>query len=308
MTNELTSNRATAPSASVRKPQVKIAANDRLGMTLLVAGMLHAVAALGVTFQAEDASSTALPDLDVILVQSRSAQAPEKADFLAQANQIGGGDSEQKLRPSDLFSAPVPKPEPGIAPMPVEASEQTPQERIERDTEVLTVRHSTRIVPTVPSQSEVEQANTLNTRDVTQRAMEMARLQAEISRNRQAYAKRPKRKFISANTKEDGYAQYMQAWVAKVERVGNINYPDEARARELQGSLVLTVAIRRDGSVERIEIIQSSGEAILDDAAKHIVEIAAPFDITPEVNGERFDVLHITRTWQFLPGNVLESH
>lgn len=290
------------------KPRVKIAPNDRLGMTLLVAGMLHAVAALGITFQAEDSSPNELPDLDVILVQSRSAQAPEKADFIAQANQIGGGESEEKLRPSDLFSAPVPKPDPGIAPMPVEASEQTPQEQIERDSEVLTVRRSTQIVPIVPSQAEVDQAKTENTTDITQRAMEMARLQAEISRTRQAYAKRPKRKFISANTKEDGYAQYMQAWVAKVERVGNINYPDEARARELQGSLVLTVAIRRDGSVERIEIIQSSGEPILDDAAKHIVEIAAPFDITPEVNGERFDVLHITRTWQFLPGNVLESH
>ena len=290
------------------KPAAKIGANDRLGMTLLLAGMLHAVAALGITFEAEEPGANEIPDLDVILVQSKSEEAPEVADFIAQANQQGGGESDQKLRPSDLFSTPVHKPEPGIAPMPVAAVEETSQKQQDLETEVLTVRRSETTVATKSSQTAVPEAQNELNNEIAQREMEMANLQAEISRNRQAYAKRPKRKFISANTKEDGYAQYMQAWVAKVERVGNINYPDEARTRELQGSLVLTVAIRRDGSVERVEIIQSSGEPVLDDAAKHIIEIAAPFDVTPEVNGERFDVLHITRTWVFLPGNVLESH
>ena len=286
----------------------KIGANDRLGMTLLLAGMLHAVAALGITFEAEDQGANEIPDLDVILVQSKSDEAPEIADFIAQANQQGGGESDQKLRPSDLFSTPIPKPEPGIAPMPVVAVEETSQKQQDLETEVLTVRRSDSSVATQTSQTDVPEAQNQLNNEIAQREMEMANLQAEISRNRQAYAKRPKRKFISANTKEDGYAKYMQAWVAKVERVGNINYPDEARTRELQGSLVLTVAIRRDGSVEKVEIIQSSGEPVLDDAAIHIIEIAAPFDITPEVDGERFDVLHITRTWVFLPGNVLESH
>jgi periplasmic protein TonB len=288
--------------------KTKIGPNDRLGMTLLLAGMLHAMAALGVTFQASDVDPNELPSLDVILVQTRSDEAPEKADFIAQANQQGGGDSEEKLRPTDLFSSPVPKPDPGLAPMPVEAAAEQQRTLIEKDTEVLTVRRADQQAPSDPSQQETPEPQTQEVREQAQMQMEMARLQAEISRNRQAYAKRPKRKFISANTREDGYAQYMQSWVAKVERVGNINYPEEARARELQGSLVLTVAIRRDGSVEKVEIIQSSGEAVLDDAAKRIIEIAAPFDVTPNVHGERFDVLHITRTWQFLPGNVLQSH
>ena len=292
---------------SKSKSTAKIGAYDRLGMTLLLAGMLHAVAALGITFEAEKLGANEIPGLDVILVQSKSDEAPEVADFIAQANQKGGGDSEQKLRPSDLFSTPVPKPEPGIAPMPVTAVEETSQREQALETEVLTVRRSESTVAAQPSKTAVPEAQNELNNEIARREMEMANLQAEISRTRQAYAKRPKRKFISANTKEDGYAQYMQAWVAKVERVGNINYPDEARTRKLQGSLVLTVAIRRDGSVEKVEIIQSSGEPILDDAAKHIIEIAAPFDVTPEVNGERFDVLHITRTWVFLPGNVLES-
>jgi periplasmic protein TonB len=287
--------------------RAKIGPNDRLGMTLMLTIILHAVAAFGITFAASEPLGTELANLDVILVQTSSIEAPEKADFLAQANQIGGGDSDRKLRPSDLFSAPVPKPEPGLAPVPTEDAAPEAQEARKNDAEVLTVQRSETEIENQTPQEE-SPVSELEKREEAQRKLEMASLAAEISQNRQAYAKRPIPKFISANTKQDGYAQYMQSWVAKVERVGNINYPEEAKTRDLQGSLVLTVAIRRDGSVQKVEIIQSSGEAVLDDAARQIIEIAAPFDVTPEVKGERYDVLYITRTWQFLPGNVLQSH
>ena len=133
--------------------------------------------------------------------------------------------------------------------------------------------------------------------------MEMARLASDLDRQAQAYAKRPKRKFISASTKEYAYAAYMRAWVAKIERIGNLNYPDEARRRSLRGALVLTVAVKRDGTVERIDLIQSSGADVLDQAAIRIVELGAPFSPLPPSN-EVVDVLHITRTWQFLDGSV----
>lgn len=288
--------------------KAKIGPNDRLGMTLLIAGILHTVAALGVTFERSELDTNELPSLDVILVQTRSEEAPEKADFIAQANQQGGGESEEKARPSDLFSAPVPKLETGIAPIQLQELAELKREERKRDTEVITVDRSEHQRSSDFSQEATPEPDRQQTAEQAQRAMEMARLQAELRLSRQAYAKRPKRKFISANTREDGFARYMQSWVAKVERVGNINYPEEARLNDLQGSLVLTVAIRRDGTIEKIEIIQSSGEAVLDDAAKRIVEIAAPFDPTPVVDGEQFDILHITRTWQFLPGNVLQSH
>ena len=100
----------------------------------------------------------------------------------------------------------------------------------------------------------------------------------------------------------------MQSWVARVERVGNINYPPEAREHNLLGSLVLAVSIRRDGSVDKVELIQSSGESVLDDAAIRIVELAGPYSAVPDVPGDSYDILHITRTWQFLPGNVLTSN
>ena len=174
------------------KPVAKIGANDRLGMTLLLASMLHAVAALGITFEAEAPGANEIPDLDVILVQSKSDEAPEVADFIAQANQKGGGDSEQKLRPSDLFSTPVPKPEPGIAPMPVTAVEETSQREQTLETEVLTVRRNEASVATQTSQAAVPEAQNPLNNEIAQREMEMANLQAEINRTRQAYAKRPK--------------------------------------------------------------------------------------------------------------------
>jgi periplasmic protein TonB len=285
----------------------RINANDRLGITLVMASLLHAMAALGITFEGEPeqaGSST----LDVILVQTKSENAPEKADFLAQANSEGGGESEERLRPSDLFSAPVPKPEDGIAPVPMEETAPKPREEIQSDTEVLTTQIADTRVDVKQAQSAQPQEAVEKTAEERERELEMAKLQAEIERNRQAYAKRPKRKFISANTREDGYAQYMAAWVAKVERVGNLNYPDEAIRRDLLGSLVLSVAVRRDGTVEKVEIIQSSGEPVLDDSAVRIVQLAAPYSPFPNVPGEEnYDVLHITRTWQYLPGNVLQS-
>jgi protein TonB len=139
---------------------------------------------------------------------------------------------------------------------------------------------------------------------MTERSLEMARLAAEIERHAEAYAKRPRRKYISANTQEYAYADYMRAWVARVERVGNLNYPEAARSRGLTGQLVLTVAVKRDGTVERADIIQASGTKLLDDAALRIVSLATPFAPLPKTK-EDVDVLHITRTWQFLPGGIL---
>ena len=132
----------------------------------------------------------------------------------------------------------------------------------------------------------------------------MARLAAEVHLRSQRYAKRPKRKFISASTREYAYAAYLRGWVDRVERVGNLNYPDEARRRRIGGLLVISVAIRRDGSVERSEVIQSSRIPMLDAAALRIVKLSEPFAPLPET-AEDVDILHVTRTWQFLPGGEL---
>jgi protein TonB len=137
-----------------------------------------------------------------------------------------------------------------------------------------------------------------------ERDIRMARLAAEIHLRSERYAKRPKRKFVSASTQEYAWAGYLRGWVDRVERVGNLNYPDEARRRRLQGQVVISVAVRRDGSVERADIVQSSGIPLLDASALRIARLAEPYPPLPRTD-ENPDILHVTRTWQFLPDGAL---
>lgn len=139
------------------------------------------------------------------------------------------------------------------------------------------------------------------------RSFEIASLDAEIAERMEAKAKRPRRKFISATTSEYKYAAYMEAWRAKVERIGNLNYPDEARRDKLSGSLILDVALNSDGSIEEITVRKPSGHATLDDAAIRIVKLAAPYAAFPAEFNKEVDILHITRTWQFQSGDRFAS-
>jgi len=275
---------------------------DRLGVTLLFSLIAHGVLALGITFEYEK-SAPSLPALDVILVQSASGEKPEKADFLAQAHNSGGGTLDKAVRPSELVSSPVNTPEAGIAPRPMQASAPKPAPPTER--ELLTQQRAKFSVTTQTETPEQPPLPQPTARDVLEKKLEMARLATEIQRESEAYAKRPKKKYISANTKEYAYAAYMSAWVARVERIGNLNYPDDARREQLHGDVLLTVALRKDGTIKSIDIVQSSHHSILDDAATRIVKLAAPFPPIPTEEG--VDELYITRTWQFLPGDVLRN-
>jgi protein TonB len=279
-----------------------IGSGDRLGVTLLFSLIAHGVLALGLTFEYEK-SAPSLPALDVILVQSASGEKPDKADFLAQAHNSGGGTLDKAVRPSELVSSPVNTPEAGIAPRPMRASAPKPQPPSER--ELLTQQHSKFSVTTQTETPEQPPLPQPTARDVLEKKLEMARLATEIQRESEAYAKRPKKKYISANTKEYAYAAYMSAWVARVERIGNLNYPDDARREQLHGDVLLTVALHKDGTIKSIDIVQSSHHSILDDAATRIVKLAAPFPPIPTEEG--VDELYITRTWQFLPGDILRN-
>jgi len=279
-----------------------VGSTDRFGVTLLFSLIAHGVLALGLTFEYEKPARS-LPSLDVILVQSASGHKPEKADYLAQANNAGGGESDKPLRPSEMLSSQVSKQDLGLAPRPIEAGAPKPQPPTER--ELLTQQKSSfalRSQKEIPEQPVLPQPTN---RELIEKKLEMARLAEEVQRENQAYAKRPKKKYISANTKEYEYAGYMSAWVARIERIGNLNYPDEARRQQLHGQLVLTVALNRDGTVKDIEVIQPSGHKLLDEAAIRIVRLAAPFPPIPTEGN--IDELYVTRTWQFLPGDILRN-
>ena len=128
-----------------------------------------------------------------------------------------------------------------------------------------------------------------------------------IAKQQDEYQKRPKRKFIGARTQEYKYAMYIEAWRQKVERVGNLNYPAAAKNQKLYGQLQMTVSIKSDGTLEEIHVNRSSGHKILDEAAKKIVELSAPFAEFPADIRRDTDILSVTRTWTFTQEDALST-
>lgn len=289
------------PAGGDGPPPEKAGPNQRLGATTLLGATLIGIVVLGISFGRDDAAPVT-PTLDVILTEAASRTPPERADFLAQANHQGGGDSEESQRPREPVSAPVPKLDEGIAPVPIRAQSPRPQEVVPMP--VLTTRAS--VAETAPRERPAPETPPTPLplgEERLEQQIEMARLAAEVERRQAQYAKRPKRKFVSASTREYTYAQYLKQWVERVERVGNANYPERARVERLDGRLVMTVAVRRDGSVESVVLNTPSRYELLNQAARRIVALAEPYAPLPQGN-ERIDVLHITRTWHFRNGAV----
>jgi len=298
---------ATAsPAAQPATPQApaterKIGPSERLSATLALSLIFFGVLILGIGFSQEDAAPV-VPTLDVILTQTSTPEPPEQADFIAQASNRGGGDQDKAQRPREDQVAQIPRPQPGVAAQPLTAQAPPPAPD-PRQRMLTTVAQSNRSLP-LPEEQPTSAPLPLPTgRELMQQSVDMARLAAEIDRRQELMAKRPKRKFISASTQEYEYASYMRAWVQKVERVGNLNYPEQARRQGLGGRLIMTVSVGRDGEVKGVLINTSSGKKLLDDAAVKVVQLASPFAPLPKTD-EEVDILEITRTWDFKNGSV----
>lgn len=282
-------------------------ASDRFGLTLFLAIAIHALIILGVGFDIDPFRPKERPiTLEVTLVHSKSEQAPEKADYLAQVNQRGGGNIQEKVRASSPFPNPRPSREQdGDAPQSQPLALPPPQTVTPQQSVMLAQRPSSQQWQREEQPAEQPTPETPTAAQLMLNSREIARLSAEIRQQQQTYAKMPREKYISANTREYLYASYEDSWRQKVERIGNLNYPDEARARRLSGSLMLDVAIRADGSLHSVRIDRSSGHKVLDDGAVRIVKMAAPFaPLPPEIRKET-DILHILRVWQFHADNSL---
>ncbi|MDZ4202487.1 MAG: energy transducer TonB [Gallionella sp.] len=262
----------------------------------------HAFALFGVALVMPDprnAASFAQP-LQVVLVNSKSRSRPLQADALAQANLDGGGNTTEDRKAS--------------TPLPTISDDQqfSPEQVAKRvaDLEQESKRMLTKIRsdytvarPDVKKQSD----NSSSGDDLVQKSLEIARLEAQINKNFDAYQKLPRRKFIGARTQEYRFAQYIEDWRVKVERIGNLNYPEEARRQHLFGKLQLSVSIRSDGSIETVEVSRSSGHRILDAAAMRIVKLASPYSPLPPDITRDTDILTIVRTWTFTSSDRLES-
>lgn len=276
---------------------------DRLGATMALSAALHAVVILGVGFAVEK-SAPITPMLDVILSGSRTPLTPKQAEFLAQASNEGGGEHDKSSRPTESISGPLPLPEAGIAPQPLRA--QSPQAAPAPEARVVTTRDAEQSTPTPQERPQTEAEPLPPGPQKVAHDMEMARLAAEVHLNSQRYAKRPKRKFVSASTQEYAYADYLRRWVDRAERIGNLNYPEAARQRGLSGQVVMSIGIRRNGSVESAQVLVSSGKPILDQAAMRIAKLAQPYPPLPKTADE-IDVLNVVRTWNFRASGTFDD-
>jgi protein TonB len=269
---------------------------DRLALTLFIGTALHALVILGVSFDVFDDTpeDQNTPTLDITVVNRQTSKPPEDYDYLAETSQDGAGNTEERVQPQQQTVE--------QAPPPAAAQESTAVE-----TQILTADTSQQKVRKTEEPKPEQQTEKASARELVNRSMEMLTLNQQINQTLQAYSKTPKSKFISARTKEYKYASYMRDWVAKVERVGELNYPDAARRQNLSGKLIVQVAVYPDGSVREITIRKPSGHKILDDAAVRIVKLAAPFAPFPDSIKNETDMLYITRTWVFTSGNRLKS-
>ncbi len=272
--------------------------HGRMKVAASVSILLHAIIIFGVSFKLPDLSNLAAqPPLEVTLVNAKTQARPKNADTLAQANLDGGGNTDARRRARSPL------------PVPIEdkrgAELTLAQKRVEqlerKAKQLMTQTQSKTAVPPrleAPQPKEEPQA-VPSASDIVSRGMEIARLEAQIAREWENYQQRPRRRFIGARAQEFRFARYIEDWRAKVERVGELNYPQAARDQRIYGSMVVTVSIKSDGSLERVEINRPSGQRILDAAALRIVQLAAPFAPFPPDIAKDTDILSITRTWIF---------
>jgi protein TonB len=284
-----------------QQPQIK--ASDRLGFTIFLAICIHLVIVLGIGFVPYDKTKSDNKTLNVVLARHASDERPDKADFIGQANQLAGGESDKITPPSTPVLAPFP--EQNLNPTAAMQQQKIAQTE---EQNLLNSENSKNLQRQIKPQLEQQQDQRDNTgTSQTLRAQAIASLQAELDISRKAEAKKTRRRTISAAIHQTSDALYLDDWQRKVEKVGTVNYPAQARRNNLQGSLKMKVTIRYDGSIEEISLLESSGSKVLDDAALRIVRLAAPFSPLPPEIRKTTDVLEIIRVWQFLPGNRIST-
>ncbi len=286
-----------------RGPLATLAPSQRvLAVAITVSVVLHAVL-LAIHFKLPDAMrQMSNQTLEVVLVNSKSRTRPVKPDVLAQANLDGGGNTDENRRAKTPLPV-LPNTAPGAD---VTQAQRRIQELEAQQRQVLTQTQPKPAASAEPVPVPVapEPKALLSGADLAARTLAIARLEAQVSRNIDEYNKRPRKNFVGARASEYRFAQYVDDWRQKVERIGNINYPEGARGK-MYGSLVLEVSLKPDGEIESLAVMRSSGFQLLDRAAERIVRMAAPYSPFPPDVRKDTDILVITRTWHFAQGDRL---
>jgi protein TonB len=272
--------------------EASITSADKLSLTLFMAGIVHALIILGVSFDV-DTPRSMNKLLEIVLVKTPSKERPVKADFLAQEDQMGSGEAEKKAINQQQAT-----------PQPMERSVLTESNKTKRakgQAQKVLLRAQADVAIDASNTNVRKESKELTAADLLRQSAELAKLQAELSEAITSYSRRPRKLHInSINAHKYKAASYEAAWQRKIERVGNLNYPSDARRNKVSGTLVMSVELYADGNLKKIIINRRSGHKIVDEAAINIVKLAAPFAPLPIDLQKEVDILVITRTWQFL--------
>ncbi len=278
-------------------------ATDRLSFAVFIALVIHAIAIFMLSFDYED-PRPAPHTMEITLAQfddSKEKLNKKKADFLAQADQQGSGTEAKKVQPStrkkaEFQDSQIRKTAPVQPTEPIVESVKRRQKQFLSSTE----KSQKKTLVLDDKQIAEKPAKVKARPSLLERSLEIASLRARLDQQQTAYAKRPRvTRLTAADTMTTSDAYYIRAWLEKVERIGNLNYPEEAKSRRIYGRLRLLVALYANGSVKEIRVLHSSGQKILDDAAIRIVRLAAPFSPFPDQVRKQRDILEIIRTWSF---------
>lgn len=273
--------------------------NDRLGFTMFLAVALHAALILGIGFSWA-ISQQSSPTIEVTLSQHNDADAPEDADFISDANQIGSGEaSEALIQTTEADAKFFVNEEQEVIPDPL--LQQLEEQIEEKQAQLTTISNSDWAVNNQQAEpTEATEGFSDIDKTIEELAREIASLEAQLAAVAQAQAKGPRvRRIDSASTRRTADAHYLDSWRVKVESIGNLNYPEEARRRQLFGDVTLLVTVRPDGSLKDVKVLETSGHQVIDDAALRIVRLAAPYPPFPDEMRQSTDLLEIVRSWQF---------
>jgi len=271
--------------------------------------VLHLLVMTLVTFKMPEMSKDQNDKpLEVVLVNAKSKVKPVKALAMAQHNLDGGGNTDADRRAKSPL--PVLRNDPQSNDV---AQAQKRVEQLEQEVrQVMTQNKSKFEAASAPRQPvpqvdpQLDAPPSITQSDI-QRSLNIQRLEAEVSKQWDAYQKRPRRHSLGASTSEYRFARYVEDWRLKVERIGEANYPQAARDQKIYGSLLLIVSIKSNGAVENIEMRRSSGSKLLDEAAKNIVRMGAPYAAFPVDIARDTDVIDISRTWRFTSSDRIET-
>jgi len=222
-----------------------VSAADKLGLTIFMAGVVHALVILGVSFEA-DVRPAAGKILEVVLVQTPDKERPEKADFLAQENQVGSGEAKKKALNQQQANN-----QPQAEEKVVADDSKTQQAAAQAKKLLLQKKSDLEVVASNKPVPDVKK--TITAAELLEQSKEIEKLEAEIQQSLTSYSKRPRKLHInSINAHKYKAASYEAAWQRKVERVGNLNYPGEVRRKKLSGTLVLSVELFADGNLKKV--------------------------------------------------------